>query len=99
MNSCIWIESSEPNIALICILYYKYRLPGEYLLPNNSSLAMKQTNEIESVFKLLHYLPSLEKYLIWCDAYCVTELLTNCSSQFRFFINIYVAEQRATLLH
>lgn len=35
---------------------------------------MKQMNGIESMFKLLRYLKSLEKYLInpWCAAYCVT---------------------------
>lgn len=38
---------------------------------------MKQTNKIESIFKLLCYLKLLEKYLInlLCVVYCVTELL------------------------
>lgn len=62
---------------------------------------MKQTNKIESIFKLLCYLKLLEKYLInlLCAAYRVTELLKNYSSPFRFFSNIHVAEQRTTLLH
>lgn len=53
---------------------------------------MKQMNKIENVFKLLCYLKLL--VVLRCATYCVTELLKNCSSQFRVFINIYVAEQR-----
>ena len=58
-------------------------------------------NKIESIFKLLHYLKWLEEYFVnlWCAAYCVTELLKKCSAQFRFLINIHVAEQRTTVLH
>lgn len=58
-------------------------------------------NKIERKFKLLGYLKLAEKYFvsIWCAVYCVTDLLKACNSQFRFFINIHVTEQRPALLH